>query len=127
MEREEFLRVVAEAIDRLPPYFRKKTANLSVVVDDLPSPETLRRQGLQNRLSLLGLYEGVPIKNRGISYSNVLPDRITLYQKPIEAAARNEESLPDKVREVLIHEVAHHFGFSEKKLAVLERETKQSG
>ena len=117
MEEEKFRKLVIEAIDELPGAFKKKIDNLYVVVEDFPSGEVLKEQGVKSPYSILGLYQGVPVKKRGVSYSNVLPDRITIYQKPIESLARDAAQVKERVKEVFRHELGHHFGFSEKELA----------
>jgi predicted Zn-dependent protease with MMP-like domain len=118
MEKERFEELVAEAIDELPEYFRETMKNVYVVVEDFPSPEVMKGQKLRSRLNLLGLYQGIPLKKRGIYYSNALPDRITIYQKPVESLCRNDETeIKKEIGEVLRHEIGHHFGFEEKELA----------
>ncbi|MGB9629486.1 MAG: metallopeptidase family protein, partial [Thermodesulfobacteriota bacterium] len=76
--------------------------------------------GLHSPYELLGLYQGVPIDRRGFYYGNVLPDKITLFQIPIESCCANKEEIEEKVREVVIHEVGHYFGLDEEKLRELE-------
>lgn len=115
-ERERFEKLVAEAIDELPDEFQKKIQNLDVVVETEPSGEILKQQGIRGRGTLLGLYQGVPLEKRGVGYGNVLPDRITIYQRPIESLCKNEFEIKARVRQVFMHEVGHHFGMSEKDL-----------
>lgn len=117
MKRERFKQLVAEAIDELPEEFQKKMENVNIAVETKPSDNILRHQGIRQPHILLGLYYGIPLKNRGISYTNVLPDKITIYQEPIEMLCKNENEIKEKVREVFMHELGHHFGMSEKDLA----------
>lgn len=107
---------MAEAIENLPEKFQKKIQNLNVVVEAMPSDEILKQQGIGRRHSLLGLYHGIPLKNRGVSYTNVLPDKIIIYREPIERSCRNENEIKKKVKEVFMHEIGHHFGMSEQEL-----------
>jgi predicted Zn-dependent protease with MMP-like domain len=109
MDREKFAELVREALDALPPILRKKMHNIQVVVEEGPVEKG----------SLLGLYQGVPFKHRGVWYGNVLPDRITLFKSNIERISRTDEEIEDWVREVLIHEIGHYFGFSEADLRKL--------
>ena len=115
-ERENFEELVGKAIDGLPEEFQKRIENVDVVVETTPSREILKRQGIKPPGTLLGLYEGVPLKNRGTSYSSVLPDRITIYQEPIETICGTEDEIKYKIREVFIHELSHHFGTTEEDL-----------
>ncbi|MFA5393478.1 MAG: metallopeptidase family protein [Candidatus Ratteibacteria bacterium] len=117
MEEEKFRKLVTEAIDELPDSFKKKIDNLYVIVEDFPSREILKEQGVESPYSLLGLYQGIPIKKRGVSYTNVLPDRIIIYRKPIESIGKGDAQIKERVKEVFRHELGHHFGFSEKELA----------
>ena len=117
MKREKFKQLVAEAIDELPEEFRKKMENVNIAVETSPSDEILKQQGIRRTDTLLGLYHGIPLKNRGVSYTNVLPDKITIYQKSIEMLCRNEKEIKEKVRAVFMHELGHHFGMSEKDLS----------
>ncbi len=106
MNRERFAELVREALDGLPTIFRKKIRNIQVVVEDEPTEQN----------GLLGLYQGVPFKHRGIWYGNVLPDRITLFKRNIERISRTDEEIKEWIHEVLIHEIGHYFGFSEADL-----------
>jgi len=107
---------VAEAIETLPEKFQKKMENVNIAVEDEPSSQLLNQQGIGQNNTLLGLYHGIPLKNRGVSYTNVLPDKIIIYQKPIERLCRNENEIKEKVRAVFRHELGHHFGMSEQDL-----------
>ncbi len=105
MSRERFEQLVVEALDGLPPELGRLVSNVAVLVeDDAPEP------------GLLGLYEGVPLTERGASYAGVLPDRITVYRSPLCAVSRDEAELVDEVRITVVHEVAHHFGIDDDRL-----------
>jgi len=112
-----FEMIAQEVFENLPDDFRSRLQNVHVVVEQIPSTELMRRMKLRPDSMLLGLYEGVPISSRGTSYGSypVLPDRITLFKTPIERAA-GKTGLREKIREVMIHEIGHHFGMTEEEL-----------
>ena len=118
MEREEFEQVVEGAYEHLPEQFRKAIDNVGIVVEDYPDEAVVRQMRLKSKRHLLGLYQGVPLPARGTWYgmTPVTPDRISLYQKNIEAASRTERQLQDNIRDVLIHEIGHYFGMSEDEI-----------
>jgi predicted Zn-dependent protease with MMP-like domain len=120
MNRSLFEKLVSEALDSLPPEFQEKLSNVAVVVEELAPQTMIRKQNLRNPYQLLGLYEGVPHSKRGYGYSFILPDRISLYQKAIEAQANTPEEIRALVRKVLLHEIGHHFGLSEADLERIE-------
>jgi predicted Zn-dependent protease with MMP-like domain len=122
LTRKEFEEIVVSALKKLPKFFRKKMKNVDVVVEDRASRELLSEMGLRSPFELLGLYQGVPLDRRGFYYGNVLPDKITLFQIPIESMCQTKEELEERVREVVIHEVGHYFGLDDKKLRELESE-----
>ncbi len=113
---------MARAIEALPWKFRRRLENIDVVVQDWPSREQLNQAGLRSRWQLLGLYEGVPLTERGIRYNLVPPDKITIFQGPIEAMCRTPEEMEAEVGRVVRHEIAHHFGLSDERLEALESE-----
>ncbi len=118
MEREEFERIVERAFDRLPQNFKEAVENVGIQVEDLPSDDVVRKMRLTSRRTLLGLYQGVPLNQRGSWYgmTGVVPDKISLYQKNIEAVCRTDEQIEQKIVEVLIHELGHYFGMDEKEI-----------
>jgi predicted Zn-dependent protease with MMP-like domain len=122
LTREEFEEAVVLALKRIPKSLKKKMENIDVVVEDRASRDLLSEMGLQSPFELLGLYQGVPIDRRGFYYGNVLPDKITLFQIPIESICKTREEIKKKVREVVIHEVGHYFGLDDKELRELENE-----
>ena len=119
MRRRAFEQLVAEALDGLPRRFRKSIRNIAVIVEAAPSRALLETMGLWPDHTLLGLYQGVPFPERGHGYGNVLPDRITIFQQPIEALCRTPEEIKDVVRETVIHEVGHYFGLDDARLEEL--------
>ena len=116
LAREQFEILVKEAVDGLPEEFQKKMDNVNITVEARPSNEILKQQGIKRPNILLGLYHGVPLRKRGISYTNVFPDTITIYQESIEMICKTEAEIKEKVKEVFQHELGHHFGMSEKDL-----------
>jgi len=121
MEAERFSELVDEAIASIPAAFRDKLDNITVIVEPLAQPGLAREMGV-NPWGLLGVYQGVPYKQRGPWYGNVLPDRILIFQKPIEQQARTAAEVRKLVRRVVIHEVGHYFGLSDDELRRLEAE-----
>jgi len=121
LTHQEFEALVVLALKRLPRFFKKKMKNVDVVVEDLASRDLLSGMGLHSPSQLLGLYQGIPLDRRGFYYGNVLPDKITLFQIPIESICRTKEEIEEKVRDVVIHEVGHYFGLNDEKLRELER------
>ena len=121
LTQKEFEEAVVAALKRLPKFFKAKMENVDVVVEPKASPEVLSEMGLRSPFELLGLYQGVPYDRRGFYYGNVLPDKITLFQIPIESICQTKEEVNEKVREVIIHEVGHYFGLDDKRLRELER------
>jgi len=122
LTRKEFEGLVVAALRRLPKFFRKKLENVDVVVEDRASRDLLSETGLKSPFELLGLYQGIPLDRRGFYYGNVLPDKITLFQIPIESMCQTKEEVEEKVRGVVIHEVGHYFGLDDEKLRELENQ-----
>jgi predicted Zn-dependent protease with MMP-like domain len=91
--------------------------NVDIVVEDRPHYHHLAASRVSPGETLLGLYQGVPLTSRGSAYGMVLPDKITIFQRPIEAMCETPEEIEEKVRQVVLHEVAHHFGMDEAALA----------
>ncbi len=120
MNRESFEEIVFRAIEKLPAEFRDRLENVDVAVEDWASASQLNKVRLKHHGQLLGLYQGVPQTRRGVRYGMVLPDRIYIFQKPIEAMCHSEEETERKIAEVVQHEIAHHFGTDEKTLRQIE-------
>ncbi|MDV2989871.1 MAG: metallopeptidase family protein [Dehalogenimonas sp.] len=118
MNRERFSELVTQALDNLPEAFLELLDNVEITVDDYPDRHQL--QGDDDCMSLLGLYEGVPLTERGAHYNLVLPDKITIFQKPIEAICHTDADIIDQVETTVRHEVAHHFGLSDEELDQIE-------
>jgi len=122
MDRERFEWLVAKAVDSLPDEFHSKMENIDVVVEEQPTRSQLVDVGLKRGETLLGLYQGVPLTRRGRHYGLVVPDKITIFQKPIEAKCKYDTTITNEVRRVVLHEIAHHFGITDARLNQLERE-----
>jgi predicted Zn-dependent protease with MMP-like domain len=120
MNRRVFERLVAEALDTLPECFREKLNNVAVVVEDWPDRETMRLARVGSPVELLGFYHGVPQTKRTHSYGLVSPDKISIYQRPIEMRCRTMEQVRMTIHRVLRHEIGHHFGLDEDQLREIE-------
>jgi len=122
MEREKFEALVEKAIENLPSEFKGKLENVDVVIEEWPTRGQLRQAKHIHPIQLLGLYQGVPQTRRGRGYGLVLPDKISIFQKPIEAQCRFEDEIEAKIEEVVRHEIAHHFGLDDETLRKIERD-----
>ncbi len=105
MTRAEFERLVAEAVTLIPKRFRREMKNLALVVEDEPQPDLLEEMEIEPPDSLYGLYQGTPLPERTLGFGNALPDRITLFQRPIEEDCEDEDEVRAVIGETLIHEV----------------------
>ena len=120
MTREAFQRLVVEAVALIPKRFRREMKNLALVVEDEPAVELLAEMEIEPPDSLYGLYQGTPLPERTWAYGNNLPDRITLFQRPIEEDCDDEDDVRAVIGETLIHEVGHYFGMSEEEIEEIE-------
>ena len=122
MTPDHFYELVDEALESLPEEIARAMYNVDVLVEPWPTREQLLRAGVApGRGTLFGLYEGVPLTHRTRTYSLVPPDKITIFQGPITAVHKTDETIRDQVRRTVIHEVAHHFGISDDRLRELGR------
>ena len=110
---DQFEALVSQALKEIPQEFLEKLENLEIVVEEEPSPELLKELGVGERDFLFGLYQGVPRPEKSYFQGVNLPNRITLFRAPILRSCRSEQDVKNQVRKTLVHEVAHHFGFSE--------------
>jgi predicted Zn-dependent protease with MMP-like domain len=121
MTREHFRTLVEEAIGTIPAKFAREVRNLAIVIEDEPSPELLAEMEVEPTDTLLGLYQGIPLTERSWGYGNTLPDRITLFQGPIEdECGDDEDEVVIAIGETLIHELGHYFGLSEDEIMEIE-------
>lgn len=119
LTRDAFEQLVAEALDELPNDILDALDNVEVVVADEPTPSQRRVVGPGG--DLLGLYEGVPLTVRTSSYGMVAPDRITIFRRAILRGARDAEDVRVTVRRTVRHELAHHFGITDRRLREIDR------
>lgn len=120
MTRARFERLVVEATALIPKRFRREMKNLAVVVEDEPEAEMLAEMEIEPPDSLYGLYQGTPLTERTWGFGNALPDKITLFQRPIEQDCEDEDEVRAVIGETLIHEVGHYFGLSEEEIEEIE-------
>jgi predicted Zn-dependent protease with MMP-like domain len=120
MTRERFTRLVEETLNDIPRRFRDAMRNVAVVVEDEPSPELLAELEMEPGDTLFGLYHGTPLTERDAAYGNTLPDRISIYQVPIEEACEDDEDIRQCVAETVIHEFGHYFGLTEEEIEEIE-------
>lgn len=125
MREEDFEKLVDQAIKELPKEIFEKMENVAIVIEQNPSSGQLRQVGIRYGGLLLGLYQGVPKTKYGRGFGNILPDKITLFQEPIERLAGSKDRVLEVIKNTVFHEIAHHFGFSEKAIRELERKRKQ--
>ena len=123
LNHAEFEKFVKEGIKAIPEKFLRKLKNVVIVIEDKPTPAQKKKLNIRPNWTLFGLYEGVPQLERGVNYTFVLPDKITIFQKPIEEEARDKEDLKEIVKNTVWHEIAHHFGMNE--VQVRQAETKR--
>ncbi len=127
MKREAFERLVSGALATIPRRFRDAMANLAIVVEDEPSRELLEEMEIGPPDTLLGLYQGTPLTERAWDYGNTLPDRILLFQGPLERESDDEDDLVVAIGETLIHEIGHYFGLSEEEIEEIEEKYWRKG
>jgi len=114
--RARFERLVDRALRQLPDRWADQLDNVAIVVAEEPSPAQRLAAGVGPDVELYGLYEGIPQPQRPSTYGMVLPDRITIFQRSIEADCRSEAAIVAEVRHTIIHELAHHFGIDDARL-----------
>ncbi len=113
--------IARRTLDRLPSPFRESLGDIVLLVEPVTDAETARGLGLSHPMQLSGLYQGVPLNHQSVSQSGTLPERITLYSRPIIAEWQSTRfSLEQIVSHIVIHEVGHHFGFSDDDMHALE-------
>lgn len=122
-DAEQFEQLAAEAIDALPAPFAEAARAVVIQVADWPEDEMLAALGIAHPLDLTGLYEGIPLTEKSSFDQPLTPDMIWLFREPIlaEWRDRGDIDLPDLVRHVLVHELAHHFGWSDDDIALVDR------
>jgi predicted Zn-dependent protease with MMP-like domain len=125
VEREKFEEMVSEGIRAIPEKFLRKLDNVVIVVEPEPTLAQSKRLDIHPGFSLFGLYEGIPQIRRGHNYS-ALPDKITIFQTPMEMAAQDEADIREMAKNTVWHEIAHHFGMDEKEVRAAEKARRQT-
>ena len=119
MERSVFEKLVREAMDELPEEFRDRLRNVVIIVEDYPSEELKEQMGLSPDDTLFGLYEGVPLTERGFFEQPLYPDRIFIFQRALKDECDSPKELKEEVKTTIVHEVAHFFGIDDEYLEEL--------
>ena len=115
MDRDAFAALVRDALDDLPAEFARRLDNVEVVIEDDHDPQLLRALGMDPRRdTLFGLYQGIPLNHRGASYGGVLPDKISIFYRPLLRACRTPARIRQQVRRTVINEIAHFFGLDDE-------------
>ena len=118
LQQEEFEELVLDAVAELPEELLSHLDNVAILVEQWPSAEQMAEHGLESRDELMGLYEGIPLTDRA-GYNLVLPDKITIFQGPLEAMCSTREQIAAEVQLTVAHEIAHHFGLDDERLEEL--------
>lgn len=116
MDRASFENLVEQALTDLPPEFAERLDNVAISVADWATSDQLQQVNLTDRHQLLGLYEGIPLTRRPNAYAGALPDRITIFRRPIEKICHNDDEVIAQVRSTVMHELGHYFGMDEEQL-----------
>jgi predicted Zn-dependent protease with MMP-like domain len=124
---KEFDKLVESGIKAIPERFLKLIDNVAIVVEDEPTASQKKKLDIRKGWTLFGLYEGISQTRRGDHYTSVVPDKITIFKKPIEQAARDGMDLREIVKNTLWHEIAHHFGLDEHSVREAEMRRKKDG
>ncbi len=119
LAQRRFERMVERAVDGLPAEFHDLLSGIAVVVEDEPSVEDLATTGTPEDETLFGMYQGVPLTERASDYGMSLPERIVIYRLPLEEERLSRQDTIWEIQRTLVHELAHHFGISEERIAEL--------
>ncbi len=117
---ERFDSLITKAMDELPQEYIKGLENVAIVMADEPTDEQKIKMKLRENAILLGLYEGIPLTQRGNNYTFVLPDKITLFKHSILRVVRNEDELFEQIKRTLWHEIAHYYGLNHARMEKLQ-------
>jgi len=123
MTDDEFDDLITKAMNELPQKYIKGLQNVAIVMADDPTPEQQHKMKLDNQRLLLGLYEGIPLTQRGSNYTLVLPDKITLFKNSLMAVSNNENALFEQIKRTLWHEIAHYYGLNHARIDKIQRDT----
>jgi predicted Zn-dependent protease with MMP-like domain len=116
MKTKEFRELALQALKEIPRQFRDRLGRLEIIIEDRPDPELLAELGLNQGDLLFGLYQGVPRTEKSFFRTEIYPDRILLFRRDILSVCRSREEVKEEIKKTLIHEIAHHFGFSESQI-----------
>ncbi len=119
MSRRKFETLVERALQTIPAEIRTRMDNVGLVVEDWPDEAHYATVGLGPGETLFGLYEGVPLIERGVVAAPLLPDKITIFQGPLEEACETDDEMAEEIRKTVVHEIGHHFGIDDARLADL--------
>lgn len=108
-----------EAVAELPRELLRRVENVEIVIERRPTAMDRRAAGVRAGHTLLGLYHGIPLTKRGAHYNLVMPDKISIYQEPIEQICRDDDEIREQVRKTVLHELAHYFGIDDDRLGEL--------
>lgn len=120
---EQFDQLITKAMDELPQEYIEGLNNVAIVMADEPTDEQKYKMKIREHTVLLGLYEGIPLTQRGNNYTFVLPDKITLFKHSILRVVRNEEELFEQIKRTLWHEIAHYYGLNHARIDELEQKS----
>jgi predicted Zn-dependent protease with MMP-like domain len=120
---EAFDHLISRAMDELPQKYIEGLNNVAVTYEDEPSEEQKQKYNLDEHHILLGLYEGIPLTQRGNNYTFVLPDKITLFKHSILAVTHDEASLFEQIKRTLWHEIAHYYGLNHDRIHAIQKHT----
>lgn len=117
---EQFDALITRAMDELPQKYIKGLENVAIVYADDPTEEQKVKMKLDNHHLLLGLYQGIPLTQRGNGYTFVLPDKITLFKNSILKVVHSDEELFEQIKRTLWHEIAHYYGLNHARMDELQ-------
>jgi len=121
MTDTEFDDMITKAMNELPQKYIKGLENVAIVMADDPTPEQQYKMKLDNQRLLLGLYEGIPLTQRGSNYTFVLPDKITLFKNSLLAVSNSDSDLFQRIKRTLWHEIAHYYGLNHAQIDEIQR------
>ena len=117
--QDDFSGALVKALSELPPMFRNALGNVAVVVEEWPPDDLLRELGIPPDDTLYGFYHGVPLPERSVQDSGLLPDKISVYRGPLVEDFPERGELCRQTRITLLHEIGHYFGMDEEELSRL--------
>lgn len=120
VSQEQFEDLINNALDTLPKKYIERLNNVAIITEDIPTEKQRSKLHLHNGQTLFGLYEGIPLTQRGSNYNLVLPDIITIFKIPLEYTSHSLAELTEAVRHTLWHEIAHYFGLNHDKIYKLD-------